>query len=146
MKTANVHVDKKNFAKSKIFVPNKKNSQSEFLCPKNRRAIFGPNEPKAHSGPISDKVADSGQKVILSDSGEEQLLKHLIPKIEERMEERLRYRIVQSIIDALEEQVYPPEEMIREDFIKSVEEAEKEQGKVFRDVKELKQYLEGLDE
>lgn len=57
---------------------------------------------------------------------EKKLLKHITPKIEEKIEERLKYRIVQSIIDALEEQFYPPEGMIREEFIKEVEEAEKE--------------------
>ncbi len=72
----------------------------------------------------------------------EKLIKRITPQIEERV----KYQVLQSIIDALEEQVYPPEEMIREDFIKSVEEAEKEHGKVFKDVKELKQYLEGLEE
>jgi hypothetical protein len=41
-------------------------------------------------------------------------------------EEKIRYRVVRSIINALEEQFYPPEEMFREEFVKSVEEAEKE--------------------
>lgn len=36
--------------------------------------------------------------------------------------------------------------MIREEFIKSVEEAEKGGGKVFKDLKELKGYLESLAE
>ncbi len=52
----------------------------------------------------------------------EQLVEQLAPRIEER----IRYKIVRSIIDALEEQFYPPEEMFREEFVKSVEEAEKE--------------------
>ena len=39
---------------------------------------------------------------------EGQLVERLAPKIEER----IRYKIVKSIIDALEEQFYPPEETI----------------------------------
>lgn len=52
---------------------------------------------------------------------EEELVKHITPKIEERV----RFEVIQSIINALEEQCYPPEEMIREEFIKEVKEAEK---------------------
>ncbi|MGB2728481.1 MAG: hypothetical protein WBD09_08385 [Halobacteriota archaeon] len=73
---------------------------------------------------------------------EEQIIERLVPRIEER----IQHRIIQNIIDALEEQFYPPEEMIREEFIKSVEEAEKGRGKVFKDLKELKGYLESLAE
>ena len=76
------------------------------------------------------------------DEEEQKLVERLAPIIEER----IRYRIVQSIVDALEEQFYPPEEMLREEFVKRVEEAEKESGKVFKNVKELKEYLEGLAE
>lgn len=70
--------------------------------------------------------------------------KQFIERVVPRIEERVQHRIIQNIIDALEEQFYPPEEMIREEFIKSVEEAEKEGGKVFKDLKELKKYLESL--
>ena len=73
---------------------------------------------------------------------EEQLVERLAPRIEER----IRYRVVRSIIDALEEQFYPPEEMFREEFVKSVEEAEKESGRIFKDREELKEYLESLAE
>ena len=52
---------------------------------------------------------------------EEKLIEKLAPKIEER----IRYRIVRSIIKVLEEEFYPPEEMFREEFIKRVEDAEK---------------------
>jgi hypothetical protein len=41
---------------------------------------------------------------------EEQLVERLAPRIEEK----IRYRVVRSIINALEEQFYPPEEMFRE--------------------------------
>jgi hypothetical protein len=41
---------------------------------------------------------------------------------------------VRSIIDALEEQFYPPEEMLRDEFVKSVEEAEKESGRIFKEL------------
>lgn len=71
---------------------------------------------------------------------EEELVERLAPRIEER----IRYKIVRSIIDALEEQFYPPEEMFREEFVKSVEEAEKESGRIFKDREELKEYLESL--
>jgi len=66
---------------------------------------------------------------------EEELVGRLAPKIEER----IRYKIVRSIVDALEEQCYPPEEMFREEFIKRVEEAE-------RDVKEGKSKRYSYDE
>jgi len=75
---------------------------------------------------------------------EEQLMDRLAPRIEER----IRYKIVRSIIDALEEQFYPPEETFREEFIKSVEEAEKrvKEGKArsFKDANELNAFLESL--
>ncbi len=71
---------------------------------------------------------------------EEKLVEQIIPEIEER----IQYKVVRSIIDALEEQFYPPEEMIREEFVKRIKEAEKEAGKVFKDKEELKAYLEGL--
>lgn len=75
---------------------------------------------------------------------EEQLMERLAPRIEER----IRYKIERSIIDALEEQFYPPEETFREEFIKSVEEAEKrvKEGKArsFKDANELNAFLESL--
>lgn len=77
-------------------------------------------------------------------TGEEKLIEVIIPEIEER----IQYKIVRNIIDALEEQFYPPEEMIREEFIKSVEEAERrvKEGKAtsFKDVDELKAFLDSL--
>ena len=75
---------------------------------------------------------------------EEQLVERLAPRIEER----IRYKIVRSIIDALEEQFYPPEEMFREEFVKRVEEAERrgKEGKAmtFKDANELNAFLESL--
>ena len=77
-------------------------------------------------------------------SEEEKLAERIIPEIEER----IQYKVVRSIIDALEEQFYPPEEMFREEFIKSVEEAEKrvKEGKAtsFKDIDELKTFLDRL--
>ncbi len=70
----------------------------------------------------------------------------LVERLAPRIEERIRYKIVRSIIDALEEQFYPPEEMFREEFVKSVEEAEKESGRIFKDREGLKEYLESLAE
>ena len=75
---------------------------------------------------------------------EEELVKRLAPRIEEK----IRYKILQSIVDALEEQCYPPEEMFREEFIKSVKEAEKRvKGgnlRSFKDADELDAFLESL--
>ncbi len=48
----------------------------------------------------------------------------LIGRLAPALEDSLKYKIVRSIIDALEETSYPPEEMMREDFIKDIEEAE----------------------
>ncbi|OEU53417.1 MAG: hypothetical protein BA871_17130 [Desulfuromonadales bacterium C00003096] len=75
---------------------------------------------------------------------EEELVKRLAPRIEEK----IRYKILQSIVDALEEQCYPPEEMFREEFIERVKEAEKrvKGGNVrsFKDADELDSFLESL--
>ena len=72
----------------------------------------------------------------------------LVERLAPMIEERIRYKVVRSIIDTLEEQCYPPEEMFREEFIKRVEEAEKrvEEGKVrsFKDANELNAFLESL--
>lgn len=73
---------------------------------------------------------------------EEKFMERIIPEIEERVQ----YKIVRNIIDILEEQFYPPEEMIRQEFIERIEEAEKEVGKVFKDKEELKAYLDNLAE
>lgn len=73
---------------------------------------------------------------------EEELLKRLVPKVEERVASR----IVQRIIDALKEELYPPEAMIREEFINEIEKAEKEKGKTFKSADELESYLKGLAE
>ena len=74
----------------------------------------------------------------------EDLVEWLVPEIEERIE----YKVIQSVIDALEERLYPPEGMIRKDFIRSVEEAEKRvrEGKAesFKDADELNAFLESL--
>jgi lipoate-protein ligase A len=75
---------------------------------------------------------------------EEQFIERVVPRIEER----IRHRIIQNIVDALEEQFYPPEEMIREEFIKSVEEAgnrvKEGKAKSFKDINELTDFLNGL--
>ncbi len=56
-------------------------------------------------------------------SEEEQML---VMKLAPVLENSLRYKIIRSIIDALEEQTYPPEDMFQEDFIRNIEEVEKE--------------------
>jgi len=53
---------------------------------------------------------------------DEQLVERLVPIIEER----IKYRVVKSIINALEGQFYPPEEMIKEEFIKNIKAVEQE--------------------
>ncbi|MBK7386866.1 MAG: hypothetical protein IPI63_09155 [Methanothrix sp.] len=50
----------------------------------------------------------------------------LIERLAPILEDSLKYKIVRSLIDALEEASYPPEEMIQEDFIKKVLDAEKD--------------------
>lgn len=55
---------------------------------------------------------------------------------------------MRSIIDALEEQFYPPEEMFREEFIERLKEAEKRvkegKSKSFKDANELNEFLDSL--
>ena len=48
----------------------------------------------------------------------------LIERLAPMLEDNLKYKIVRSIIDALEETSYPPEEMMQKDFIRDIEEAE----------------------
>ena len=50
----------------------------------------------------------------------------LIERIAPVLEDNLKYKIVRSIVDALEEKSYPPEEMLKEDFIKNIEKVEKD--------------------
>jgi lipoate-protein ligase A len=80
----------------------------------------------------------------MNEEEEQKLVERLAPILEER----IGYRILRNIIDALEEQFYPPEEMIREEFVKSVEEAEKRvkegKAKSFKDADELNAFLESL--
>lgn len=57
---------------------------------------------------------------------ERDIIKQITPKIEER----IKFEVIKTITDALKEQFYPPEEMIREEFIKEVEEAEREKSKL----------------
>jgi hypothetical protein len=71
---------------------------------------------------------------------EDALVERLLPKIEERV----RTDVIRSLISALEEQIYPPEEAFREEFIKRVEKASKSTGKVFRSTKELEAHLKSL--
>lgn len=65
----------------------------------------------------------------------EKLALELAPRIEkmveERLESRITHKVVSAIIEKLEEDFYPPEEMIKKEFIKEVEEAENrvKQGK-----------------
>ena len=72
------------------------------------------------------------------------MVERLIPRIEERV----TYRVIQSVIDALEEQFYPPEEMIREELIDEIFDSEKRiergKGKILENSNELKRFLDDL--
>jgi len=69
----------------------------------------------------------------------------IIKKISPGIEERIKFEVVKTITDALEEQFYPPEEMIKKEFIKEIENAEKEEGISFKNVEELKQHFADLN-
>lgn len=71
---------------------------------------------------------------------EDALVERLLPKIEER----IRTDVVRSLITALEEQIYPPEEALREEFLTRVKKASKSKGKVFKTSKELEAHLKSL--
>lgn len=63
--------------------------------------------------------------MISSEENKEKLAAELAPKVEKLLEERIKFKIVQSIVDTLEERFYPPEELLNPEFVKSVEAAEK---------------------
>lgn len=71
---------------------------------------------------------------------EDALVERLLPKIEERV----RTDVVRSLISALEEQIYPPEEVLRKEFVKRVEKASKSKGKTFKIIKDLETHLNSL--
>ena len=79
-------------------------------------------------------------------TAEDEIIEQLIPRIEERV----TYKVIQNVIDALEEQIYPPEEMIREELIEEIREAEKRiqegRGKFFENASELKDFLDHVKE
>lgn len=69
-----------------------------------------------------EKVIDlESQRGINTKIMEENIIKKITPRIEEKV----KSEIIRAIVDTLEEQFYPSEEMIREEFIKEVEEAGK---------------------
>ena len=72
----------------------------------------------------------------------------IIKQIRPELEQMIKIEVVRSITDALEESVYPPEKMIKKEFIKEVEEASKrvKEGKVksFKNTEELNAFLENL--
>ena len=76
---------------------------------------------------------------------ENEIADRITPIIEKRIEARIKHRIVQSIVDTLDENFYPPEEMIKEEYIKQVEDAQKEEGLIFNNTEELKKHLESLE-
>ena len=71
---------------------------------------------------------------------ENALIEKLVPKIEER----IRTDVIRSLISALEEQLYPPENAFREDFVRRVEKVAKGKGKIFRTKKELATHLNSI--
>ena len=70
--------------------------------------------------------------------------KELINRIAPQIEERIQYRVVKNIINMLEEEFYPPEDMIRTELIEAVKNADKEKGIEFKDTSELSAYLDNL--
>ena len=73
---------------------------------------------------------------------ENALIEKLLPKIEER----IRADVIRGLISALEVQLYPPEDAFREDFVRRVEKATKNKGKIFRTKKELASHLNSIGE
>lgn len=71
---------------------------------------------------------------------EDALVERLLPKIEQRV----MTDVVRSLINALEDQIYPPESAFREEFVRRVEKASKGRGKVFKTTKELESHLNSL--
>ncbi len=71
---------------------------------------------------------------------EDDLIEKILPKIEERV----KTKVVRSIICALEDQIYPSEETFKKEFIKRVKKAGKSKGKIFRTAKDLEVYLKNL--
>ncbi|MCK4730804.1 MAG: hypothetical protein KAT28_05800 [Candidatus Aenigmarchaeota archaeon] len=69
----------------------------------------------------------------------------IIKQISPGIEERIKFEVVKTITDALEEQFYPPEKMIKKEFIKKIENAEKEEGISFKNIEELKQHFADLN-
>ena len=80
----------------------------------------------------------------MKSTAEDEMVERLIPRIEERV----TYRVIQSVIDALEEQFYPPDEMIREELIDEILDSEKRiergKGKSLENSNELKRFLDDL--
>jgi hypothetical protein len=72
---------------------------------------------------------------------EDALVERLLPKIEERV----KTDVVRSIISALEEQMYPPESSLKEEFVRRVDKASRSKGKVFKTAKELEAHLKSLN-
>jgi hypothetical protein len=68
------------------------------------------------------------------------IVEKLIPKIKERV----RKDIIRGIITSLEEQLYPPEENFKEDFIERVKKAGKSSGKVFKTKRKLEAHLRSI--
>ncbi len=81
---------------------------------------------------------------------DQELASRIAPLVEKKIEARMKHRIVQSIVDALDEQFYPPEDMIRDEFVKEVHDSGKriKQGecKSFKNSDELRDYLGKLRE
>ena len=73
---------------------------------------------------------------------ESALIDKLLPKIEERV----RADVIGRLISALEEQLYPPEDAFRQEFVKRIEKTSKGKGKIFRTKKELATHLKSIGE
>lgn len=77
------------------------------------------------------------------DKKDAEFIKRVTPKIEAIIEKRVTARVLEALIDSLEQQNYPPEENIRPEFIQKVKKAEKGTGKRFKSINELKKHLSG---
>ncbi|MBI2543408.1 MAG: hypothetical protein HYW24_04450 [Candidatus Aenigmarchaeota archaeon] len=78
---------------------------------------------------------------------EDRIMERLYPKLKE-IETRLTNKVTRRVMATVNEHIYPPENMLKKDFIRKVKESDKriKEGRslTFKNVKELKKHLESL--
>ena len=79
----------------------------------------------------------------ISDTDKE-MIKRITPIIEKSIERKITAHVIETLIDTLEQQNYPPEENIRPDFIEEVKKAEKGKFKKFKNPEEFRKYMARL--